>query len=101
MATRAWKRPLTGWHRQHVTLVEFADQLKADAVLVNKLKSPPNVTIHVNAQTTEITGDGQKVNGLSYKPTAPRAMFTTYRWKACLCRLAWCPTPNGSRARWS
>lgn len=55
---------------QHVTLVEFADQLKADAVLVSKLKSLPNVTIHVNAQTTEITGDGQKVNGLSYKDRA-------------------------------
>ncbi len=52
---------------QHVTLVEFADQLKADAVLVSKLKSLPNVTIHVNAQTTEITGDGSKVNGLRYK----------------------------------
>ena len=51
----------------HVTLVEFADQLKADAVLVNKLKSLPNVEIHVNAQTTEITGDGSKVNGLRYK----------------------------------
>ncbi len=52
---------------QHVTLFEFADQLKADAVLVSKLKSLPNVTIHVNAQTTEVTGDGQRVNGLRYK----------------------------------
>jgi alkyl hydroperoxide reductase subunit F len=52
---------------EHVTLVEFADQLKADAVLVKKLKSLPNVTVHVNAQTTEITGDGQKVNGLTFK----------------------------------
>jgi alkyl hydroperoxide reductase subunit F len=51
----------------HVTLVEFADALKADAVLVSKLKSLPNVTIQVNAQTTEITGDGQKVNGMRYK----------------------------------
>ena len=51
----------------HVTLIEFADVLKADAVLVNKLKSLPNVTIHVNAQTTEITGDGHKVNALKYK----------------------------------
>ncbi|MBP6902597.1 MAG: alkyl hydroperoxide reductase subunit F [Burkholderiaceae bacterium] len=50
-----------------VTLLEFADQLKADAVLVDKLKSLPNVTIHVNAQTTEVTGDGQKMNGLKYK----------------------------------
>ena len=55
---------------QHVTLVEFADALKADAVLVNKLKSLANVTIHVNAQTTEITGDGTKVNGLRYKDRA-------------------------------
>ncbi|KRB96843.1 alkyl hydroperoxide reductase subunit F [Hydrogenophaga sp. Root209] len=52
---------------KHVTLVEFADALKADAVLVSKLKSLPNVTINVNAQTTEITGAGGKVNGLSFK----------------------------------
>lgn len=52
---------------KHVTLIEFADQLKADAVLVNKLRSLPNVTIHVNAQTTEITGAQGKVNGLRYK----------------------------------
>ena len=51
----------------HVTLVEFADQLKADAVLVNKLNSLPNVTVHTSAQTTEITGDGQKVDGLVFK----------------------------------
>ena len=55
---------------QHVTLVEFADALKADAVLVRKLKSLPNVTVHVNAQTTQITGDGQKVNGLVFKDRA-------------------------------
>ncbi|HEX5354833.1 MAG TPA: alkyl hydroperoxide reductase subunit F [Aquabacterium sp.] len=54
----------------HVTLVEFAEQLKADAVLVNKLKSLPNVTIHTNAQTTEITGAEGKVNGLKYKDRA-------------------------------
>ena len=54
----------------HVTLLEFADALRADAVLVNKLKSLPNVTIHTRAQTTEITGDGQKVNGLRYTDRA-------------------------------
>jgi alkyl hydroperoxide reductase subunit F len=52
---------------EHVTLIEFADQLKADAVLVAKLHSLPNVTVHTNAQTLEITGDGNKVNGLRYK----------------------------------
>jgi NADH-dependent peroxiredoxin subunit F len=59
---------------EHVTLVEFSDALKADAVLVNKLKSLPNVAIHTNAQTTEITGDGSKVNGLSYKDRATEAV---------------------------
>jgi alkyl hydroperoxide reductase subunit F len=53
-----------------VTLIEFDTQLRADAVLVSKLHSLPNVTIHLNAQTTEITGDGQKVNGLNYKDRA-------------------------------
>ncbi len=54
----------------HVTLIEFADQLKADAVLVNKLNSLPNVTVHTNAQTTEITGADGKVNGLKFKDRA-------------------------------
>ncbi len=50
----------------HVTVIEFAEQLKADAVLVKKLYSMPNVTVHTNAQTTEITGANGKVNGLRY-----------------------------------
>ncbi|MDP2007350.1 MAG: alkyl hydroperoxide reductase subunit F [Rubrivivax sp.] len=54
----------------HVTVVEFAETLKADAVLVNKLKSLPNVEIYTNAMTTEITGDGQKVDGLVFKNRA-------------------------------
>ncbi len=51
----------------HVTVLEFGEQLRADAVLVNKLKSLPNVTILTQAQTTEITGDGSRVNGLRYR----------------------------------
>ena len=54
----------------HVTVVEFADELKADAVLVNRLKSLGNVTIHTHAQTTQITGDGHKVDGLVFKNRA-------------------------------
>jgi alkyl hydroperoxide reductase subunit F len=50
----------------HVTVLEFGPQLKADAVLVDKLRSLPNVTVHTNAQTTEITGDGTRVDGLRY-----------------------------------
>ncbi|NMG42434.1 alkyl hydroperoxide reductase subunit F [Aromatoleum toluvorans] len=50
----------------HVTLLEFADALRADAVLQKKLASLANVTVITNAQTTEVTGDA-KVNGLVYK----------------------------------
>ena len=51
----------------HVTLIEFDSLLRADAVLQRKLHSLPNVTVIANALTTEVTGDGQKVNGLVYK----------------------------------
>ena len=51
----------------HVTLLEFDVQLRADAVLQRKLHSLPNVTVITHAQTTEVTGDAQKVNGLRYK----------------------------------
>jgi alkyl hydroperoxide reductase subunit F len=54
----------------HVTLIEFAPQLKADAVLVARLKSLGNVSVHTNAQTTEITGDGSRVNGLRFTDRA-------------------------------
>ncbi|MEW5769897.1 MAG: alkyl hydroperoxide reductase subunit F [Pseudomonadota bacterium] len=50
----------------HVTLLEFGDALRADAVLQQKLASLPNVTVIKSAQTTEVTGDGGKVNGLVY-----------------------------------
>ena len=52
---------------KHVTVIEFMPELKADAVLVKKLHSLPNVTVHTNAQTTEITGAEGKVNGIQYK----------------------------------
>jgi alkyl hydroperoxide reductase subunit F len=51
----------------HVTLIEFGAELRADAVLQRKLRSLPNVVVITSAQTTEITGDGKKVNGLTYK----------------------------------
>ncbi|HNR61003.1 MAG TPA: FAD-dependent oxidoreductase, partial [Thauera sp.] len=50
----------------HVTLLEFADDLRADAVLQKKLYSLPNVSVIKSAQTTEVTGT-DKVNGLVYK----------------------------------
>jgi alkyl hydroperoxide reductase, F subunit len=49
----------------HVTVLEFSDVLKADAVLQDRLYSLPNATVITNAQTKEITGT-DKVNGITY-----------------------------------
>ncbi|SDM88002.1 alkyl hydroperoxide reductase subunit F [Bacillus sp. OK048] len=49
----------------HVTVLEFAPELKADSVLQDRLNSLPNVTVITNAQTKEITGT-DKVNGITY-----------------------------------
>lgn len=51
---------------EHVTVLEYADTLKADEVLQRKAKSLPNVEIIRSAQTTEVIGDGNKVSGLIY-----------------------------------
>jgi alkyl hydroperoxide reductase subunit F len=50
----------------HVTLIEYADKLRADAVLQKKLFSLGNVTVITSGQTAEITGADGKVNGLDY-----------------------------------
>ena len=49
----------------HVTVLEFLPELKADSVLQDRLYSLPNVTVIKNAQTKEITGT-DRVNGISY-----------------------------------
>ena len=41
-------------------------KLRADEVLQAKLRSLPNVDVITNALTTEVLGNGQKVNGLVY-----------------------------------
>ncbi len=51
---------------EHVTLLEFADTLRADNVLIKKANSLANITIITSAQTTEVIGDGNKVTGLNY-----------------------------------
>ncbi|HEX7815239.1 alkyl hydroperoxide reductase subunit F [Dyella sp.] len=50
----------------HVTLLEFDSKLRADDVLQRKLRSLPNVDVIVNAQTTEVLGDGNKVQGIQF-----------------------------------
>src|SRR5690606_33798502 len=54
----------------HVTVIEFDTKLRADEVLQAKLRSMGNVEVLTNAQTTEITGDGNRVNGLVHKDRA-------------------------------
>lgn len=49
----------------HVTVLEFAPELKADSVLIDRLNSLPNVKVLKNVQTKEITGT-DNVNGLTY-----------------------------------
>ncbi|NBO39494.1 alkyl hydroperoxide reductase subunit F [bacterium] len=49
---------------KNVVLIEFADSLKADQVLVEKLKSLANVSIMVSSRTARVLGDGAKVNSL-------------------------------------
>lgn len=50
-----------------VTLLEFADGLKADQVLQNKVRSLPNVEIFMHSQTMEVLGNGEKVTAIRIK----------------------------------
>jgi len=78
----------------HVTLIEFDNQLRADAVLQAKLRSLPNVTVIVSALTTEVLGDGSKVTA---SPTriGPARRSTRSSSKASSSRSGWCRIPSG------
>jgi alkyl hydroperoxide reductase subunit F len=51
---------------REVVLIEYASELKADKILVDKLKSRNNISIITNAQTLQMLGDGKKVHALEY-----------------------------------
>jgi alkyl hydroperoxide reductase subunit F len=51
---------------EHVTLLEYDGALRADDVLQRKLRSLANVDVRLDADTTEVTGDGSRVTGLTY-----------------------------------
>lgn len=51
----------------HVDVFEFLDTLKADTVLQEKVKSLPNVTVHLSQQVTEVKGDGKTIEGIEVK----------------------------------
>jgi alkyl hydroperoxide reductase subunit F len=61
---------------EHVTLIEFDTQLRADQVLQDKLNSLPNTTVILNALSTEVIGDGSIVTGLKYKDRATDELHT-------------------------
>lgn len=50
-----------------VTVLEFMDELKADQVLQEKVRSLPNVEIFLSSQTMEVQGNGDKVTGIRIK----------------------------------
>lgn len=60
----------------HVTVIEFDNKLRADEVLQRKLRSLPNVDVVLNAQTTEVLGDTQKVTGLVYTDRVNKTSHT-------------------------
>lgn len=49
---------------RHVDLFEFLDTLKADEVLQDKLRSLPNVDVHLLSAVSKVDGDGNKVTGV-------------------------------------
>ncbi|MBU6376130.1 MAG: alkyl hydroperoxide reductase subunit F, partial [Bdellovibrionales bacterium] len=49
-----------------VTLLEYNESLKADTVLVEKLKQIPNARIITQAKSSRVIGDGKKVTGIEY-----------------------------------
>ena len=50
-----------------VVVFEYNDQLKADQILIDKLKSLPNASIITSAKTKTVIGDGQKVTAIEYQ----------------------------------
>lgn len=50
-----------------VVLFEFNDALKADQILVDRLKYLPNAQIITSAKTSEFIGNGEKVTALRYE----------------------------------
>ncbi|OLF36326.1 alkyl hydroperoxide reductase subunit F [Psychrobacter sp. C 20.9] len=52
---------------KHVTVLEFADELKADQVLINKAKEKSNIEFITGAATQEIKATDGKVSSIVYQ----------------------------------
>ncbi|QWW20691.1 alkyl hydroperoxide reductase subunit F [Schaalia sp. 19OD2882] len=55
---------------EHVTLVEFLDELRADTVLVRVMRALPNVEVLTGTAVQEVLGDGSRVSGVSVQERA-------------------------------
>ena len=58
-----------------ITLLEFSPELKADQVLVERLRKTSNIHVVTNAQTIEVVGDGTTVTALKYKSRATEELL--------------------------
>lgn len=59
-----------------VTLLEFADELKADGVLVEKVESMENITVHTQAAAAKILDNGDKVSGIEFENRVTKQLET-------------------------
>lgn len=55
---------------REVTVIDLADRLKADKVLVDRLQALPNTKVIQSANATRVLGDGHRVTGLEYRDAA-------------------------------
>lgn len=53
-----------------VTVLEYSDEIKADQVLADKMRTVENIKVIAGAQTTSITASNGSVNGIEYKEVA-------------------------------
>lgn len=52
---------------EHVDVLEYASNSRADEVLLAALRRRENVSLHFDSETLEVLGDGARVTGLRYK----------------------------------
>ena len=86
---------------KHVTVLEFADTLKADQVLINKAKERDNIDIMTSVASQEVKATDGKVSSLIYQDVPP-VKTKNCHYLLSLCKSDWCQTRNWSKIwyRW-
>ena len=79
----------------HVTLIEYDDKLRADAVLQAKLKQHGQCRDHHQRPDHRDHRHGRQGQRVDREGSQDRRRTQGSRWKACSSRSALCPTPNG------